>query len=171
MVYTRAQFLCWLLISHRALANNGEWMTRSGNWQGCAAVYCFLFHLDKMACYHQAHIRATQFIQSPVVDFSHWEICIIDASEQGPPKTLSSMTDDYWYLLRPINAQCSLGMFNCHPLIWSTVCTGLLKDQLPCECVLRKLCISVSFFIPGTFPPDQEFILCHQELVTLTTKF
>ena len=100
-------------------------MTTPGNWQGCAAVYCFLFHLDEMACYHQAHI----------------------------------------------NAQCSLGMFNCHPFVWSTVCTGLLKDQPPCECVLSKLCISVSFFIPGTFPPDQEFVPHHQELATLTAKF
>jgi hypothetical protein len=88
-------------------------------------VYCFLLHLDEMACYHQAHI----------------------------------------------NTQCSLGMFNCHLLVWSTVCTGLLKDQAPCECVPSKLCISVSFFIPGTFPLDQEFVPCHQELATLTAKF
>src|ERR1700692_3293988 len=31
-------------------------------------------------------IRATQFFQSPVVDFSGWKIRVIDASEQGPRK-------------------------------------------------------------------------------------
>ena len=125
MAYTRDQFLHWLLISHWALANNGKWTNRSGNWQACVVVYCFLFHLDEMLCYHQAHI----------------------------------------------NAQCSLGMFNCHLLVWSTVCTGLLKDQPPYKCVLSKLWILVSSFIPGTPPPDQGSILHHQELETLTTKF
>jgi hypothetical protein len=49
---------------------------------------------------HASDTRATQFFQSPV-NFSGWKIRVIDASEQGPPKTLSSTTDNYWYLLRP----------------------------------------------------------------------
>ena len=33
--------------------------------------------------------------QLSVVDFSGWKIRVIDTSEQGPLKTLSSMADNY----------------------------------------------------------------------------
>ena len=62
-------------------------------------------------------------------------------------------------------------MLHCHPLDWSTACTGLLRDQPPCECVPSILCIFVSFFLPGKFPPDQEFAPRHQELATPTAEF
>jgi hypothetical protein len=45
--------------------------------------------------------RQSSALQPSVVDFSGWKIRVIDASEQGPLKTLSRTTDDYWYLLRP----------------------------------------------------------------------
>jgi len=62
-------------------------------------------------------------------------------------------------------------MLHCYPLHWSTPCTNLLRDQLPCECVLSILCIFVSFFLPRTFWLDQDFALHYRELATPTVKF